>query len=139
MLFAGIGIPIMAALSGNLGDRLGSTVVAAMVLLSVGLLITAAYLFFVEGDLPSGFFPKDTPWYLYSAGAFFVFYIISITWVGPRFGISNAVSFVLLGQLIAMTAIDQYGLLGARQVSIDFQRLIGLLLMSLGVFLVVKQ
>ena len=138
MLLAGIGIPIMATMSGNLGGRLGSTALAVIVLLSVGLLITAAYLFFIEG-LPSEISRKETPWYLYSAGAFFVFYILSITWVGPKFGISNAVSFVLLGQLIAMTAIDQYGLFGARQVSIDFQRVIGLMLMSIGVILVVKQ
>jgi transporter family-2 protein len=67
-----------------------------------------------------------------------VFYTFTITWVAPRFGVGNAVAFVLLGQLIAMTLIDQIGLLGSPQVSISLQRIVGLAFMALGVFLVVK-
>jgi len=137
MLLAGLGIPIMAALSGSLGTKLGSPALAATILLVVGLSITMLYILIVEG-IPSELSNASTPWYLYSAGAFFVFYILSITWVAPKFGISNAVSFVLLGQLIAMTAIDQFALFGAQQVSIDLRRTIGLLFMATGVFLVIK-
>jgi len=137
MLLAGLGIPTMAALSGNLGTRLGSPALAAIILLIVGLFIAVLYLLLIEG-VPTELNNANPPWYLYLAGAFFVFYILSITWVAPKFGISNAVSFVLLGQLIAMTVIDQYALFGAQQVAIDLKRTIGLLFMAIGVLLVIK-
>ena len=68
-----------------------------------------------------------------------MFYILSITWIAPHFGISNAVSFVLLGQLVAMSLIDHYGLLGATQYTLSSQRIIGLILMAVGVFMVLSK
>ena len=62
--------------------------------------------------MPTEFYKPNIPWYFYFGGVFVMFYILSITWVAPRFGISNAVSFVLLGQLMAMSIIDHYGLVG---------------------------
>jgi transporter family-2 protein len=68
-----------------------------------------------------------------------LFYTLSITWVGPKFGIGNAVSFVLLGQLISMSVIDHYGLMGALNYPVTLQRITGLICMAVGVFLVVKR
>ncbi|MFL2851120.1 MAG: DMT family transporter [Pseudohongiellaceae bacterium] len=137
MLLAGFGIPIMAALNGGLSIRLQSTAVASCILLSVALLSAVAITLFTEG-IPSSIYRSPTPLYYYLGGFFVVFYTFTITWVAPRFGVGNAVAFVLLGQLIAMTLIDQIGLLGSPQVSISPQRIFGLAFMALGVFLVVK-
>lgn len=79
------------------------------------------------------------PFYYYLAGVFVAFYVLSVTWVAPQFGVGNAVAFVLLGQIIAMAAIDQFGLLGAPVRAITLQRLIGLILMSVGVLLAVRR
>lgn len=68
-----------------------------------------------------------------------MFYILSITWVAPRFGVSNAVAFVLLGQLVAMSAIDHFGLFGAGKFALTPQRIVGLALMAAGVFMVVAR
>ncbi len=138
MLATGIGIPIMAALSATLGSRYGSTAFAASVLFLVALSISVAFLFAVEGGLKP--FPKTSPpFYFYLGGVFLAFYALSVTWVAPRFGVGNAVAFVLLGQLISMAAIDQFGLLGAQIQTITLQRAIGLILMSIGVFLAVRR
>ena len=68
-----------------------------------------------------------------------MFYIISITWVAPRFGVANAVSFVLLGQLIAMSFIDHFGFFGAQQYTLNFKRIVGLVFMAAGVFMVLSK
>ena len=68
-----------------------------------------------------------------------IFYILSITWVAPKFGVGNAVSFVLLGQIISMVVIDHFGLFGALQHSVSSQRFAGLALMIVGVFLTVRR
>lgn len=138
MLLSGLGIPIMAALNGSLGAKLQSPVLAATILFAVGLLVAISLVLMTE-ELPQRFSFKSTPWYLFFGGVFVLFYVLNVTWVAPHFGISNAVSFVLLGQLIAMTIIDHYGFLGSPQYSVTGQRFLGLLLMSVGVFMVVNR
>jgi bacterial/archaeal transporter family-2 protein len=138
MLATGIGIPVMAALSATLGNKYGSPAFAASVLFLVALAISVAFLFAVEGGLRP--FPKTPlPFYYYLGGVFVAFYVLSVTWVAPQFGVGNAVAFVLVGQIISMAAIDQFGLLGAPMRAITLQRSIGLVLMSLGVFLAVRR
>jgi len=138
MLMAGLGIPVMAALNGGLGSKLQSPALATCVLFGVGLLISIAYLLVTEG-VPTAIGRNTAPWYLYLGGFFVVFYILTITWVAPRFGVSNAVSFVLLGQLIAMSLIDHHGLVGVTQYPLNPQRLFGLLLMGAGVLMVLNR
>ncbi len=138
MLVAGLGIPVMAALNGGLGTKLHSPALATTILFFVGGVISLGYLF-ISGGIPK-FIPQEPiPKYFYLGGLFVIFYILSITWVAPKFGIGNAVSFVLLGQLISMAVIDHYGFFGAPQYSISIQRLLGLGFMVVGVFLVVRR
>ncbi len=138
MLFAGIGIPIMAALNAGLGSKLQSPAVAASILFAVAMAASLAYLLVFEG-IPSSLSAPSTPFYFYLGGLFVVFYVLSVTWVAPRYGIGNAVSFVLLGQLVSMATIDQFGLMGAQQTSLTLQRFAGLIFMSIGVYLVVRK
>lgn len=138
MLLAGIGIPIMAALNSNLGVKLGSSALATAIVFFVGLVISLAYLVQTDGVF-TNLFGKNISWYFYLGGTLVAFYIFSITWVSPKYGIGNAVSFVLLGQLIAISIIDHFGVLGARQTLLDTSRSIGLIMMVAGVFLVIKR
>ena len=138
MLFVGIGIPIMAALNAGLGARLQSPALAAAVLFLVAVVASLSYLLLVEG-IPTSFSAPSTPFYYYLGGLFVVFYVLSVTWIAPCFGVGNAVSFVLLGQLLSMATIDQFGLMGAPQMPLTLPRLMGLFFMAIGVFLVVRK
>lgn len=138
MLVAGMGIPTMAALNSGLGSKLQSPALASAILFLVGLCFAISYLLATKG-MPETLYQNGTPWYYYFGGFFVMFYIIAITWVVPRFGISNAVAFVLLGQLIAMSTIDHFGLFGAQIYSIDLKRILGLVFMTIGVFLVLAK
>jgi transporter family-2 protein len=128
----------MAALNAGLGVKLQSPALAATILFFVGMIASIGYMLIFEGTLKS-LYNANTPVYFYFGGLFVVFYVLSITWVAPRFGIGNAVSFVLLGQLVSMLTIDQFGLMGSPQTTISVQRIIGLALMAVGVFLVVRK
>ncbi|MFT7528808.1 MAG: transporter family-2 protein [Arenicella sp.] len=138
MLTTGIGIPVMAALNGNLGTKYSSPAFATSIVFLLGFVISVAFLFAVEGGLKT-VSKAPLPVYYYLGGFFVAFYILSITWVAPQFGVGNAVAFVLLGQLISMAVIDNYGLLGAPVHTITLQRSIGLAFMAVGVFLAVRR
>jgi len=132
MLMAGIGIPVLAALNAALGTRLGSPVAAAAILFVIALSITSIALIFSGPAAIAG--AITAPKHLFLAGVLVAFYILSITFVAPKFGVGNAVFFVLLGQLISAAAIDHFGLFGAQISPLSLTRMIGIGLMGAGVF-----
>ncbi|SLN35064.1 hypothetical protein PSA7680_01665 [Pseudoruegeria aquimaris] len=133
MLAAGIGIPLLAALNAALGTRLGSPFAAGLVLFAVAFSATALVVL-ITGPAPLAKLP-GTPVHLFAAGLLVAFYVLSITWVAPRFGVGNAVFFVLLGQLISAAAIDHFGLFGARLSPLSLTRAAGIAVMAFGVYL----
>lgn len=136
MCVAGFGIPVMAALNGGLGTKLDSPAFATFILFLVGAVVSLLYLILFGGS-PKLPVEKSIPIVFYMGGLFVAFYILSITWVIPRFGVANAISLVLLGQLLSMTVISHFGLLGALQSTISGQRVTGLAFMIVGVYLTV--
>lgn len=136
MLAAGVGIPLMAALNSALGTRLGSPVAAVLILLVVAMIATSALLMITgPGALRLA---AGAPWHLLLAGLFAAFYMLSITFIAPRFGVGNAVFFVLLGQLISAAAVDHFGLFGAPVSSLSLTRALGLAIMGVGVFVTLQ-
>lgn len=137
MLIAGLGIPVFAALNGELGAKLQNPALAATISLAVGVVASLGFLV-MSGDINSIASASSAPIYAYFGGLFVVIYILSITWVAPRYGVGNAIAFVLLGQLMSMAIIDHFSLLGALHHPITFQRFTGLIFMAIGVFLAVR-
>lgn len=136
MLLAGIGIPVLAALNAALGVRIGSPAAAATVLFTIAFL-TCAVVMVMTG--PQALTKVvSAPKHLLLAGVLIAFYVLSITFVAPNFGVGNAVFFVLLGQLISTAMIDHFGLFGARVTPMDASRALGIALMAAGVFVTQK-
>ncbi|MBV1865491.1 MAG: DMT family transporter [Rhodobacteraceae bacterium] len=133
MLLAGIGIPVLAALNAALGVRLGSPFAAGVILFTVAL-CAAIVVMLMTGTAPLAKAP-DAPKHLFLAGFLVAFYVLSITFVAPRFGVGNAVFFVLLGQLISAAVIDHFGLFGAQTSPLGLFRASGIALMAAGVWL----
>ena len=132
-LIAGIGIPIMASISSALGLRLASSAAATTILFLGGFL--ASLVLLLASGMPSFKTVHTIPVYLYTSGLFVTFYAFSMTWLGPRIGIGNAIFWVLLGQVISASVIDHLGLFNNKQVSLSWTRLLGIALMIAGVFL----
>jgi transporter family-2 protein len=133
MLLSGVGIPILAALNAALGVRLGSPMAAAVVLFCVALFCATLVWGWSGARGLAGV--RDAPWHLFLGGVFVAFYVLSVTIIAPRFGIGNAVFFVLLGQLISAAAIDHFGLFGARINPLTLTRTIGIAVMAVGVWI----
>ena len=133
MLAAGIGIPVLAAMNAALGRHLGAPMLAGAILLAVGFL-TALVVTLITGP---GAIVKlaSAPRHLLLAGILVAFYVLSITAIAPKFGVGNAIFFVLIGQLLSAATIDHFGLFGTQPVVLSWSRLGGLLLMAAGVLL----
>ena len=134
MLLTGIGIPILAALNGGLGGRLGSPMAASMILFGLAFLIatTGALATVSAGQIR---FSSDIPFHFYFGGLFVAFYVIAVTFIAPKFGVGNAIFFVLVGQLISAAVIDHFALFGSLRFPVDAKRRAGIALMVAGVYL----
>ncbi|MGB3408414.1 MAG: DMT family transporter [Jannaschia sp.] len=131
MLAAGIGIPVLAALNARLGAGIGAPAAAATVLFAVAFSVSGAVALLTG---TTGFARlAGQPPQLFLAGVLIAFYVLSITWIAPVFGVANAILFVILGQLISSALIDQFGLFGARAIAVSPLRLLGLATIAAGV------
>lgn len=72
-----------------------------------------------------------------SGGLIVAFYVLSVTLLAPRFGIGNAILFVMVAQIFTSAAIDHFGLFGAILRPVSLLRAGGLAVLLLG--LVISQ
>ncbi len=132
-LLAGVLIPIMAALSGAMGRTLGNPQIAALLVVAGAFLMVLAFTLATAGQ---GFewsrLAQAKPLQIVSGFAM-AFYLLSITYLAPRFGVGNAVMLVVAGQIASAAVIDHFGLFGAPHKPIDFMRAAGLAIMVAGV------
>lgn len=134
MLAAGVGIPVLASLNAQLGQRIGSPPAAAAVLFLVAAGVALAVTVLSSGASALSEVPAQPP-RLFLAGILIAFYVLSITWIAPRFGLGNAVFCVLLGQIASASAIDHFGLFGVTRQPLNLTRGSGIAAMALGLIL----
>ena len=133
MLIAGICVPVLAVLNAGLGKELGSAP-AACVILSLVALVTCTVILLATGPLAIlNTFSSSK--HLFFGGVLFIVYILSITFIAPKFGLGNAIFFILLGQILSAAIIDHFGLFGAISQSLSYQRITGIFIMVLGIWL----
>ena len=133
MLAAGLGIPLMAALNAALGKIIGNPAGAVVILLLVAMIAAAAICSLTGGI--SLITLITAPKHLFFARVLAAFYMLSITFISPHFGVGNAVFFVLLGQLASAAAIDHFALFGANATALTPMRSLGISVMALGVWI----
>ncbi|MEM7280064.1 MAG: DMT family transporter [Pseudomonadota bacterium] len=134
LLFAGIGIPIMAAINSGLGSKLGNPTLATVVLFSIALASSTLVLWFQSSPVKLDL--ATVPPQYFMGGLFVAFYVLAMTFVAPRIGVGNAIFLVLLGQMVSAALIDHHGWLNAPQMGISTMRILGILLVMAGAILV---
>ncbi|MFN0191775.1 MAG: DMT family transporter [Aestuariivirga sp.] len=138
MLAAGMGIPVLAALNAQLGRAIASPAAAATVLFLIALIAAALAMLATTGAAPLQLVQAQ-PKHLLLGGVLVCFYVLSITFIAPRFGLGNAIFCVLVGQLVSAAVIDQFGLAGAIVKPVSLWRASGIGLMALGAMLAVQR
>jgi transporter family-2 protein len=136
MFAAGIGIPEFAAFNTALSKQLGGPIAATAVTFAVGLVIALAVVA-VTGFPQRSAFTFETP-HIWFGALFMLFYATSVAFAAPRIGLGNAIFFVLLGQIVAAAAIDHFGWLGTVQSALTPKRMLGLVVMAVGLYLARK-
>lgn len=135
-LAGGIAVGLQAPLASFLSQRLGTLESAFIVHLGGAMAALLPLLFLGGGNLGDW---RSAPWYTLIAGAFGVVVLGAISFTILRVGVAVAFMLIVAGQLAVAAALDHFGLLGAEVRRLDWARLVGLLVVLGGTWLVMRR
>ena len=134
-LIGGIAVGIQSPLASMLTQRIGLFESVFIVHIGGALVALIPLIVYSGGKLGQW---RGVPWYALGAGVFGLIVIAAISYMIPRVGIAAAITTIVAGQLLVGTLLDHYALLGAAGRSMDPTRIVGLIVVMLGVWLTVK-
>ena len=135
LTLGGMGLTLQQAVNSRLRMAVGSPVLGALVSFLVG--AAALGLLAVIGAFGRGRLTNlgPLPWWAWIGGLFGAFYV-TLAIVGvPKVGAAVVVACAVFGQLTAALAMDSFGWLDVPKVSLTPWRVVGALLLFVGVLL----
>ena len=128
-------IAIQSVLNASLGQRIGN-LGSVLVLTFISAITLIILIFFFPSTSNLSNLPGISEWYLYIGGLLGVAILAAPIFLVPRIGTTSTLIAIVLGQLTAALVIDQFGLFASPKIGINFIRVIGILLVVLGAYLV---
>jgi len=134
-LMAGVLIPVMGMLNARLGRHFGEPLHAPVILFCVGLVFVLLCSVLLTRSLPDLSLLTQSEPLTYLGGVIVAFYVISATFLAPRFGVANFIMFAVASQIIGSVLIDHFGLFGATVRPVNMLRVTGILILLSGLFI----
>ena len=135
-LIAGMAAPTQFAINSQLRQVVGGPVLAGAISFLIGTIVLIAAAVIVSRSVPDLGSVTSAPWWMYLGGLLGAFYVFASIVLTPRLGAATTIGLFLAGQVIASIAIDHFGLLGLPVQSASIPRLLGALLIIVGVAVV---
>ena len=135
-LLGGVAVGLQGPLSSLMSSKIG--IMESIFIVHLGgaiLAIVPLLLFWGGGNLSQW---RSVPWYALGAGAMGLVVIGAVSITIPRLGVAPTVTLIVVAQLIVGAILDQYGWLGVHIRPIDTTRIIGMLVLFFGTWLMVK-
>jgi len=130
----GIAVTLQGNFMGTMTRSLGTLESMFITYGSGGLVV--ALLFFLRGGTLSAW--RTVPPYAFTAGLLGLVIVGSIGYATARYGLIVTFAVILVAQYASAAFIDQYGLFGATVQPLDGQRLLGIALLLVGAWLVLR-
>src|SRR6185312_14971296 len=137
-LITGALIPIQAATNAAFSKSIGNASITGLMVFIVGLFSMLVYVLVSRVSMPTIQQLSTAPTYGYLGGIIVATYVVMITILAPRIGVGTAIGFIVTGQIICAVIIDHFGLFNITIRTIDATRFVGVLLITVGVYFVMK-
>jgi len=135
---AGAAVGAQAPVNGALGRYVG-TWQAAFVNFAVGLIILTVIVAVAGGGFGGLRAVPDVPWWALMGGACGVAVVTSSIVAVGHLGAGGVTAAVVAGQLTASVVIDRLGLFGVAKQPLTTGKLIGIAVLAVGVYLIVRE
>jgi bacterial/archaeal transporter family-2 protein len=136
MAFTGGLIAMQAPINAGLGKSTGS-IAAAFVSFGVGTILLALIMVLAgqAGGISAAF---DVRWYYLLGGALGAAYVFCALTAVSAIGAGAVAAATITGQLTLSVVLDRFGFLGLEQQAITAPRVLGIVLLLAGTFLIVR-
>lgn len=132
---AGLAVTLQGQFMGLMDRALGTKESIFITYASGGLIVTLLMIATGGGNFKN---LQGVPWYAFSAGILGLIIVGSIGYVIPRLGVAKGFTLIVASQFVIAALIDHYGFFSAAVRPMDMTRLLGLGLMLVGVWMVVR-
>ncbi len=137
-IIAGAILPVQAGLNAKMGRAVGDPVYASLISFVIGSLALFAYVLIAKVDFSQIGQASGAHWSVWTPGLLGAFYVTSVIILVPKIGVALTFGLIVAGQLGLSLLLDHYGLLGLPVHTINWQRIVGVLLIIGGVVLIRK-
>jgi bacterial/archaeal transporter family-2 protein len=135
-LLAGMMLPLQTGVNSQLSRLVGNSTMAATISFSVGTVALLLYSVALRVPLPALGEVSKAPFWIWTGGLLGAFFIVTTTTLASKMSITVMVSLIIAGQLLVSLILDHYGLLGFPVHPITIWRVVGVLLLLVGVVLI---
>ena len=133
----GILVVIQGGINAKLGVMLNNTLLATSAALLMSTSFTLLAVFLTIRELPSLYQLQMIPTYMWFTGGALSFLAVTLFYyIIPRTGIATAVIFGLSGQIIFAAIASHFGWFGMPVEPITIKKVMGMLVMVMGVLLI---
>ena len=136
--FVGGLIALQAPINSELGRSVG-TFQAAFVSFAIGTIVLAVIAAVAKGGFAQIPEAKNLSWYYLTGGVLGAIYVTTVLVTVRELGAGPVVAATIAGQLTAGVVIDQLGLLGVAKEPVTAAKLLGIVLLAAGVYLIVRE
>lgn len=135
----GIAMTLQTAINTQLREYLYSPLQAALFSFLVGTIVLAILVFFQQVPKPNLHEIVHLPWYMWLGGVLGVYAISLSIYAAPKLGYLTLTGLILFGQIAMSMLIDHFGVLGTEKAPINWQRLLGGVVIFIGVLLTLQR
>jgi len=132
---SGAFLPIQAGLNAKLGKTVESPVYASMLSFVIGTLGLITYILITKQSM-SWAGVREAPAHVWIGGLLGAFYVTVIILAFPKLGPGLTFGLVVAGQMIISIVLEHFNILVAQQNSISFMKVLGVLLVVVGVIII---
>ena len=137
-IVAGLVLPIQAGLNARMAKHIGHPIFATTISFFVGTVALIAYS--IAARLPTNELKNFTQasWSEWIPGMLGAFYVAATVILVPKLGAALTFALIIAGQMVISVILDHYGLIGLPVKALNAGRIIGIVLLVIGVVLIRK-
>jgi len=130
-------IALQAPINSMLGKAIG-TWQAATVSFAIGTVVLATIVMLGSGGFGDVGEARHLSWYYLSGGVLGAAYVTTVLVTVRSLGAGGVTAATIAGQLTMAMVVDELGILGVEKHTLSWDRIVGVLLLAAGTFLVVR-
>lgn len=136
-LVAGAFVPIQTGVNTFLSKGLGNVMLSTFVVFVVASIATSLILIIDRPKIPDFSQLKTIPWFAWlTGGVLGSGYIYLLIFVAPVLGMANVLGIVIIGKIFTAIAIDHFGWLGMKINKVNWKKILGAILMLIGISII---